>query len=168
MKLAALMAILDAPNPDYMGVVTNDDAILAVDISEGQDAPVAEFVVAQAGLEGVEVEMNPTTDEKVHIRAGASTTKTGTQRTFKITGDRHIGDDFQDYAFSIDQLYGVGQKVIVRYVWFSRLTGKGEMGRASILVNSDGGGNAGETAAIDVELRKTGAMPTAFAWQAQP
>ncbi len=167
MLLSALMATLGAPDPAFTGVVTNDDNILAIDISEAQDAKVGAFAVVQAAIEGVDAQMNAVSSDKQYIRAGASTTKTGTQRTFKATGDRHIGDDFQDYAFDIARLYGVGEKVVARYVWFSALTGKGEMGKAAIMVNSDGGGSAGETAAIDVELRKTGDVPVAFTWSAE-
>ena len=41
------------------------------------------------------------------------------------------------------------------YVYFSILTGKGESGTAAIIVNSDGSGNAGASAEIDVDIRCT-------------
>ena len=39
------------------------------------------------------------------------------------------------------------------------LTGKGEKGKASIVVNSDGSGNAGESSSIDIDLKKAGSIP---------
>ena len=58
----------------------------------------------------------------------------------------------------------MGQKVIVPYVYFSVLTGKGEKGTASIIVNSDGGGNAGENSAISIDLRSVGTKPTEYTY----
>ena len=102
--------------------------------------------------------------DKQYIRTGLSTSKTGTQRTFSITGDRYIGDAFQDYCFGLDIAHGVGQAVVVPYVYFSVLTGKGEKGQVSIIVNSDGGGNAGENSAISIDLRSVGTKPTAYSY----
>ena len=62
--------------------------------------------------------------------------------------------------------YGTGNKVIVPYVYFCLLTGKGERGKASIIVNSDGSGNAGESSAIDIDLRKAGELPTEYTYSA--
>ena len=45
------------------------------------------------------------------------------------------------------------------------LNGKGEKGKVSIIINSDGGGNAGETSAIDVEFKKVGSTPSEWSYQ---
>ena len=55
-----------------------------------------------------------------------------------------VGDEFQDFALSHAIMYGTGQTVIRAYVYFCLLNGKGEKGAASIIVNSDGSGSAGE------------------------
>ena len=110
--------------------------------------------------------MNPITVDKTYIRAGQSTQRTGNQRSFTISGDRYIGDEVQDYIFSHAIKYGTGNKVITDYVYFCLLTGKGEKGKVSIIINSDGGGNAGESAAIDVEFRKVGDNPTEYTYSA--
>lgn len=165
MKLSELMQG-KTPNADYEGFVTNDAMVLAVDVSGGTDTEVGEYVVVQMGIEGLDAQNNPVTVDKQYIRAGQSTTKTGNQRTFKITGDRYIGDPFQDHACSTEVMQGVGQAVVVPYVYFCLLNGKGEKGTASIIVNSDGSGNAGENAAVDIELKKCGAMPTAYTYAA--
>ena len=57
--------------------------------------------------------------------------------------------------------------VIRSYVYFCVLNGVGEQGRASIIVNSDGGGNAGENAAIDIEIRKAGEQPAEYTYSAE-
>ena len=96
--------------------------------------------------------MNPDTEDKTYLRVGKSTTKTGTQRTFNITSDRFEGDDFQDFACGHAIKYGKGQKLVVPYVYFSMLTGKGEQGQEAIIVNSDGSGDAGVAAEVDIDI----------------
>lgn len=154
------------PSPTFEGFVTNDDFVLAVDISGSESTEVGDYVVAQLGVAGLDAQLNPITQDKQYIRAGQSTTKTGTQRTFKVTGDRHIGDEFQDYCFSHAVKYGTGAAVTVPYVYFCILNGRGEKGEVSIAVNSDASGNAGESAGVDIDLKKTGAMPTEYTYSA--
>lgn len=169
MKLAELMAGITL-NPNFTGVVTNDDFVLALDCGE---APAEdwnsenEFAVVQLGVTGLDSNMNPITQDKVYIRAGQSTTKTGNQRSFAVSGDRYVGDDFQDFALSHAIKYGVGQKVVRKYVYFNIVTGKGEKGEVSIIVNSDGSGEAGNSSEISIELKKSGAAPTEYAFTAE-
>ena len=73
------------------------------------------------------------------------------------------GDEFQDFALSFAIKFGTGQKVIRPYVYFSLLTGEGEKGTASIIVNSDGSGEAGSTAEIDIDIMAT-AAPAEYTW----
>lgn len=165
MKVSELMAGY-TPSNTFQGFATNDDWVLAVGINLDDSAAEADYTVVQMGIAGLDPKMNPVTQDKQYIRTGTSTTKTGTQRTFAISGDRYIGDPFQDYCFSLDIAHGVGQKVIVPYVYFSVLTGKGEKGTASIIVNSDGGGNAGENSAISIDLRSVGTRPEEYTYTA--
>jgi hypothetical protein len=166
MKLSELMQGY-TPNPDFEGWVTNDDFVLAINTTP-KTASVKEtdYHVVQLGIEGLDAQMNPITVDKTYIRAGQSTQRTGNQRSFTISGDRYIGDEVQDYIFSHAIKYGTGNKVITDYVYFCLLTGKGEKGKVSIIINSDGGGNAGESAAIDVEFRKVGDNPTEYTYSA--
>ena len=154
------------PSASFEGFVTNDDWVLAVDIAETPSESVGAYVVAQMGVAGLDAQMNPITQDKQYIRSGQSTTKTGMQRTFKVTGDRYIGDEFQDYCFGHAVKYGTGNAVVVPYVYFNILNGKGEKGKASIIVNSDGSGNAGESSAVDIDVKKTGDMPTEYTYTA--
>jgi len=166
MKLSELMAKVPVPSASFEGDVTNDDMCLAIDISEGQKETFGNYVVVQGKVEGVDSSINPKTAESTYIREGQSTTKTGTQRSFKVTGARRIGSAFQDYLFSTDALYAVGEKAIVKYLWFNLLNGVGEKGKVSILVNSDSAGNARDDAGFDVELRKTGEIPEKYVYNA--
>jgi hypothetical protein len=168
MKLSALMAGVTV-NKDFTGFVTNDDWVLAVDCGETAAADftsASDFAVVQMGVAGLDSNMNPVTVDKTYIRAGQSTAKTGNQRSFSITGDRYVGDEFQDFALSHKIKYGTGQAVVRKYVYFNIITGAGESGDAVIIVNSDGSGEAGNSSEIDIELRKSGAMPEEYTWSA--
>lgn len=165
MKLSELMAE-HMPDPAFEGYVTNDDMVLAVDCSEDGTADVGDYAVAQMGVTGLDANLNPITQDKTYIRAGQSTMKTGNQRSFKVSGDRYVGDTFQDFALSHAVMYGTGSAVVRKYVYFCLLNGKGEQGQASIIVNSDGNGAAGESAAVDIELKKSGAAPTEYTYAA--
>lgn len=164
MKLSELMAN-HKPDPQFEGFVTNDDMVLAVDITgKGEETQPDDYVVVQMGIEGLDAQNNPVTVDKQYIRAGQSTTKTGNQRTFSATGDRYVGDPFQDFACSLPIMQGTGQAVIVPYVYFCLLNGKGEKGTVSIITNSDASGNAGENAGIDIELKKVGSAPEEYTY----
>ena len=167
MKLRELMKDV-TPNAQYTGWTTNDDFVLAIDLTPGaaQATEESAYGVVQMGVAGLDAQMNPVTQDKQYIRAGQSTQKTGTQRSFTISGDRYVGDEVQDYIFSHDIKYGTGNTVVTNYVYFNILTGKGEKGTCSIIVNSDGGGNAGESAGIDVEFKKIGSTPTEYTYSA--
>ena len=164
MKLSALMAGY-TPSAEFAGVATNDDFVLAIDISEGGAEEPANYVIVQSGISAVDAQLSPETDEKTYIRAGKVTNKTATQRTFNLSGDRMFGDEFQDFVLSHAIKFGTGQKVITPYIVVSLLTGEGEKGTASIIVNSDGSGDAGASAEIDIDIMAT-AAPEAYTWSA--
>lgn len=168
MKLSELMTGVTL-NPSFEGFVTSDDFVLAVDCGETAAADftsVKDFAVVQMGVAGLDSQMNPITQDKVYIRAGQSTMKTGNQRSFAVTGDRYVGDEFQDFALSHDIKYGKGQAVVRKYVYFNVLTGEGEQGEACIVINSDGSGEAGNSSGIDIQLRKSGSAPAEFSYSA--
>jgi|GEM_PF-163151 len=165
MKLSELMAGR-IPNPDFEGFVTNDDYVLAVDCSVDGKAAVGDYAVVQMGVAGLDAQLNPVTQDKQYIRAGQSTTKTGNQRSFAVSGDRYVGDAFLDFAMSHSIKYGTGNSVIRPYVYFCVLNGKGEQGKVSIIVNSDGSGDAGGNSEIDIELKKAGEAPAEYTYGA--
>lgn len=161
MKLSALMAG-KTPSAVFEGFATADDMVLAVDCSAEQNADVGDYAVVQVGAKSVTASLNPETTTSAYIRAGKSDTKTGNQRTISFELDKYHGDEFQDYADSIK--YATGQAAIVNYVYFSILTGKGEKGQATLVLDTDGSGNAEENLAISGSLNKSGAAPEAFTW----
>lgn len=161
MTLDELMAGY-TPSAEFEGFATNDDWVLAVGIGEYTNE--GDYTVVQMGIAGLDPQLNPVTKDNQYIRTGLSTSKTGTQRSFAVTGDRYIGDAFQDYCFSLDIAHGVGQAVVVPYVYFSILTGSGEKGTVSIIVNSDGGGNAGENSSVSIDLKSVGSAPAAYTY----
>ena len=168
MKLSELMGNVTV-KADFTGFCTNDDMVLALDCgaTAATDFSVAgDFAVVQMGVAGLDSSMNPITVDKTYIRAGQSTAKTGNQRSFSVTGDRYVGDEFQDFALSHAIKYGTGQAVVRKYVYFNIITGKGEQGECAIIVNSDGSGEAGNNAEIDIELKKSGAQPAEYTWTA--
>lgn len=167
MKLSELMANI-TPKADYEGFVTNDDFVLAINTKPGADpaTDVKDYDVVEIGIGGLDAQMNPITVDKTYIRAGQSTLRTGNQRSFAVTGDRYIGDAVQDFLFSHAVKYGTGNAVITDYVYFCLLNGKGEKGRVSIIINSDGSGEAGNSAEIDVELKKNGKTPEEYTYTA--
>lgn len=167
MKLSELMAG-KTPSADYEGWVTADDWVLAIDTAPGGDSPTepGDYEVVQMGIEGLDAQLNPATSEKTYIRAGQSTQKTGAARSFAVTGDRYVGDEAQDYMLSHKTKYGTGNGVVTNYVYFCILNGEGEKGQVSIIVNSEGGGNAGESSSVDIQLSKIGAEPTEYTYSA--
>lgn len=157
MKLSELMANY-TPDPLFEGIVNTDDFVLAVDgdPTASTETPDADYLVIEMGIEGQDAQLNGETSDKKYLRAGTSTIKVGKQRTFSISGDRFIGDEGQDYLLSTKHKHG--QDCITNYIFFDVKTGKGEKGKVSIIVNSDGGGNAGSPATIAVDLKQNGSI----------
>ncbi len=54
---------------------------------------------------------------------------------------------------------------VVKYAYFDRLTGKGELGKATLLIDNDASGNAEENLSVSGSLEKTGANPVEFTYQ---
>lgn len=167
MKLSELMQGF-TPDPNFEGWVTNDDWVFAINLTPNAETATAvdDYGVVQMGIEGLDAQLNPITVDKTYIRAGQSSQRTGTQRSFAVSGDRYIGDAVQDYIFSHKIKYGTGQAVVTDYVYFNVLNGKGEKGQVSIIINSDAGGNAGESSSIDVEFKKVGSVPVEYTYAA--
>lgn len=149
------------PNPEYKGEAMADDYVLAIKVSSTSDK-IADYAVVQEHTEGVDSSLNSESNEKQYIRSGKSSSKKSTQRTFKVTADRYIGDEAQDYMDSVKYKNGAG--AVTDYVYFSVLTGKGEKGKVAIAVDKDGGGNAGDNAGFSATLSKNGALPEDYTW----
>ncbi len=154
MKLSQLMQG-HTPNADFTGITTADDFVLAVDFSASASAP-GEYIVAQDGMTELSGALETQTQESQYLRGGKQVVKTGTSRTFNLSGERFIGDEFQDALLEHSLKYGTGQSVIKPYVYFNMLTGLGERGFVSIAVEDDPSGAAGENAGISAILSARG------------
>lgn len=153
MTLSELMAG-KTPNPAFEGISTADDMVLAV-CFDGNSTNPNTFIVAQQGITDQSGSLEAQTQDNQYIRTGQVTTKTGTSRSFNVTGDRFNGDAFQDEILSHRIKFGTGQAVIKPYVYFDLLTGKGERGTLSIAVEDDLSGAAGENASFSATLTST-------------
>jgi hypothetical protein len=154
MKLSELMQG-KTPNPKFEGFTTADDMVLAIDFSAGEATDTKDFVVAQNGIKGQSGSLTPQTKDSQYLRTGQVTLKTGTSRAFKVTGDRYVNDEFQDELLAYKLKFGTGQEVIKPYLYFNLLTGKGERGKVSIVVEDDLSGDAGDNASFSATLTST-------------
>lgn len=141
------------PSASYTGIETADDFVFAIQTESAKQTKESAWIVCADHVKEHSGALNATTTDEAFIRTGTVTSKTGTQRTFSINGNRCVGDDFQDFALSHKIKYGTGSDVIVPYIYFSIRTGKGESGSAALIVTSDVGGaaNASATFAMDVK-----------------
>lgn len=149
-------------NPDYTGIEMADDIVLAINIDKENDK-IGNYAVVELGITGINISLNPQTQEVNFLRQGAVTIKTGVQRSFSVEGARYIGDPFQDFCLST--VYGTGEDVIVDYVLFNIITGKGEKGKVTISVESDRGGEAGNLSTFSITLSKANIAPTEYTWK---
>ena len=162
MKVSELMTG-KTPSDEYAGITTADDMVLALNIGTPKGETPADYLVAQEGITEHTGALEAQTSESQYIRSGKVTTKTGTNRTFTVNGDRFCGDAFQDALLAHAMKYGTGQAVIVDYVYFNLLTGEGEQGQASVAIEDDLAGAAGENASWTATLTSRG-TPTEYTY----
>lgn len=154
MKLSEYMAEVKA---SATGERTGRQMVLAVDCSEdGKAASVGEYVVIAQHIENHGASLSPNTVDKSYIGEGETTLKTGTKRSFAITGQLLRGDEFHDFINSHAIKYGVGSAVKRGYAYLDPGAKKGEKGTVTIAVNKDGSGAAGDPGDIDVTLSVDG------------
>lgn len=152
----ALTAAGITPDDEYTGVETTDNFILGIQTeATGQETPDLYTVVQEHIIEHSAAINNSSTDT-AYIRTGTVTTKTGAQRQFTINGERFAGDPFQDFALSNKMLFATGQDAVVKYVWFSLRTGKGEQGQAVLIVSNDASNAANNPAGFSCQLNAVG------------
>ncbi len=148
--------------PEATGELVNDAWIFAIDTSEDKNADVDDYVVAEEHISSVNASYSADTSDSQYLRSGKSTTKTGTQVVFAISGDRYVGDAFQDFVLSHKMIYATGEDARIPFVRFNVINGKGIKGIGTVIVNSDSSGEAGTNSTIDVEIRKSGPNPEEF------
>lgn len=165
MKLSEVMNGI-TPSTSFVGEVTGDDFILAMDCTEsGNATSPGGYDVATVHVSNYGAELSPETDSSQFYYEGYTAMKKSTSRKFKPVGKRLLGDAFQDFVCSHAIKFGKGSDVVRDYVYFCSLTGKGEKGKVLILVNNDGAAESGSVGDIDIELQVIG-VPTEYTYVA--
>ena len=156
MKISEYMAKVTAASStgEYVG----RDMVLGLDCSEAASpaAKPGDYTYVGVHVEDYGAKLEASTEDKSYVYEGDSTIKTSTKRTFQITGQDYISDDFMDFIRSFAVKFGKGSAVQRGYVYFHNGTKKVEKGTMTIIVNSDGSGAASSTADVDVELKSCG------------
>ena len=150
------------PDPAFEGFSTADDMVLAIDFT-GEAADPGQFTVAQEGITEQSGALSAQTQDSQYLRTGQVTVKTGTSRSFTVSGDRYNGDAFQDAILSHAIKFGTGQAVIKPYVYFNLLTGKGERGKIARPVEAALAGAARDNASFTA-TRTSPVKPTEYTY----
>lgn len=149
------------PSASYTGIEAANDFVLAFQTDKSKQSKVSDWIVCADHVKEHSGALNASTNSDTFIRTGPTDTKSATQRTLSVNGNRCVGDAFQDFLLSHKIKYGTGSDVIVPYIYFSLRTGKGEKGEASVIVTSDVGGAAGSKATFACDVKATG-IPDEF------
>lgn len=160
--VATIMANI-TPSASYEGPTTADDMVFAVNFSNSNT--ISGYLVADDGVTAATGSLEAQTQDSTYLRRGQVSTKTGTNRTFSVSGERIVGDDFQDAALAHAVKYGKGASVIFDYVYFNGLTGLGEKGKVSVQVTDDFNGDASNMAGFSITFTSTEA-PTEYTYAA--
>ena len=156
MKISEYMSKVTAA--EATGEYVGRDMVLGLDCGEtaSTTGKAGDFTYVGTHVEDYGAKLSAKTEDKSYVYEGDSTIKTSTQRTFQITGQAYLSDDFMDFIRSFAVKFGKGAAVQRKYVYFHSGTKKGEQGTMTIIVNNDGNGAASSPADIDVELKSCG------------
>ena len=154
MKISEYMAKVAAA--ESTGEYVGRDMVLGLNCGSTTATSPSDYVFVGVHVEDYGAKLDAKTEDKSYVYEGDSTVKTSTQRTFQITGQDYISDDFMDFIRSHAVKFGKGSAVQRGYCYFHNGTKKGEKGTMTIIVNNDGNGAASSTADIDVELKSCG------------
>lgn len=139
------------------GEVTAERMVLAIDCSEtGNATKVGDYDIASVHVENLGAAISSETVDKNYLYEGKMTIKTDAKRTFALTGQRYLGDAFQDFACSHKIKYGKGDACKRKYVYFNIDSGKGEQGECTIVTNKDGSAAAGSPTDVEIAITSIG------------
>ena len=79
------------PKAGYTGTEDTDDFIFAVQTDSSSQTEESAWIVCADHVKEHSGALNATTTDEAFIRTGTVTSKTGTQRTFSINGNRCVG-----------------------------------------------------------------------------
>ena len=149
------------PIASYTGIETADDFVFAIQTESAKQTKESAWIVCADHVKEHSGALNASTNSDTFIRTGPTDTKSATQRTLSVNGNRCVGDAFQDFLLSHKIKYGTGSDVVVPYIYFSLRTGKGEKGTCTLIVTSDAGGAAGSPATFACDVKGIG-IPDEF------
>ena len=149
------------PSASYTGIETADDFVFAIQTESSKQTKENTWIVCADHVKEHSGALNASTNSDTFIRTGPTDTKSATQRTLSVNGNRCVGDAFQDFLLSHKIKYGTGSDVVVPYIYFSLRTGKGEKGTCTLIVTSDVGGSAGSPATFACDVKGIG-IPDEF------
>lgn len=134
-----------------------DDNVLELDL----DGTGTTWLTMGEGFTNNTPGLNPETEEYAFFGGGGgkTTLQSSVQRTFNLTGIKAVGDPLQDALFTHAMKYNGGKKIKYRY--YSKTTKKGETGDATVIINSDGDGEAGSRQNVEVTINGSG-VPTEY------
>lgn len=127
------------------------DMVLEVSFDKG-----ISWKVCGDGVEAIAPAMAEEKEERYFMNGGGGKTvfKAGMTRSFKITGIKAIGDEFQDAIFA--HAFKFGNDRSVQYRYYDSVTNKGENGNAEVIIVDDGSGGSQERQKIDIDLFVSG------------
>ena len=161
MKLSQLMKGI-TPNPDYIGVDIADNTVVAINPSKQGVSTFDEFIVFRQAVTEISPTFESQTTETTYYGTGTNVTKTGTNFSISVTGDRYMGDEAQDLIFDLDNIQAIGADAIYELVCFNINTGKGYAGTFTAAQEQNSGGSAGENAPATVTFNKIAMNPVKF------
>ena len=111
MKISEYMAKVTAA--EATGEYVGRDMVLGLDCGEAASTAgkAGDFTYVGTHVEDYGAKLDAKTEDKSYVYEGDSTVKTSTQRTFQITGQDYISDDFMDFIRSHAVKFGKGSAV---------------------------------------------------------
>ena len=149
------------PIASYTGIETADDFVFAVQTDSSSQTKESAWIVCADHVKEHSGALNASTNSDTFIRTGPTDTKSATQRTLSVNGNRCVGDAFQDFLLSHRIKFGSGTEVVFPYIYFSAKTGKGEKGEAAFIVTADASGSASNSAGFACDVKGVG-VPAEF------
>ena len=88
------------PIASYTGIETADDFVFAIQTESAKQTKESAWIVCADHVKEHSGALNASTNSDTFIRTGPTDTKSATQRTLSVNGNRCVGDAFQDFLLS--------------------------------------------------------------------
>ena len=88
------------PIASYTGIETADDFVFAIQTESAKQTKESAWIVCADHVKEHSGALNASTNSDTFIRTGPTDTKSATQRTLSVNGNRCVGDAFQGFLLS--------------------------------------------------------------------